>query len=453
MVHPPTQESITRARFQSDRAVLELITSMAALARTQQSAPSILRYMLAAHNYKITHVVLGAYPYSDNMVPRYGSAYAQCLATPDSPTIDIIRRHFYQDTDDSSTVVDCFRNSWRTLLCGYLWMNVMCSRPSESINDVSRLLEIERMQEFMCTLLLRQRDHLGTNSVTILALGREAQYVAYNMSRRLKSQNISCSITNCAQPALLSRVTYNRNVVGVDPNYRCFTPGAIKFITQAASLYKSVQGTPESQILCTMPSAIDSLIGSGIQTLGAQALSLSRRAEQINCSVDIPRDASMEMKQLAKDHRALLDIVREQTVLTQQLIEIISTNAFVSATIQDRLIGSAAASAASQPVGAVTTGVDTIPRMQLPQTVTHPKTSVDDQSSVTESILDALSPIRVSYTPRANASTRSMTSTPSAVREPVKFSAALNNPSDRVVTEKEEMLSAFNRMMSFKADI
>ena len=447
MVHPPTPESTTRARVQSDRAVLELITSMTALASRQRSVSSILRYMLAAHNYKITHVVLGSYPYGDNVVPTYGSAYAQCTASPDTPTIDIIKRHFYQNADDSAIVVDCFRNSWRTLLCGYLWMNIMYAKPTGDTNDVDRVRDIEYMHEFLCRLLLYQREHFRIDSVIILALGREAQYVASNMSRRLKSQNIGCTITSCPQPALLSRVTYNRDKIGVDNNYICFTPSAIKFISRVASLYRGVQGTPESRIVCAMPSAIDSLISSGIQALAAEALTLSMTAEQTNCNVDMTQDASAQVNQLVKHHKTLLAIQCKQTALIQKLIEIISTNAFVSATIQDRVIGSVAASVASQPISAVTTRVETIAHTKLPQTVTHLKSMVDDQSSVTESMDDIFSPMVL---PRA---TVFSPSTPSAPRGQLKFNSKPNTPSDSLVTDEDEVRNIMQSMQSFKGPV
>ncbi len=115
--------------------------------------------------------------------------------------------------------------------------------------------------------------------------GKEASYVGSEVSKRMRSNSIVCSVIRCSQPAQLWRLTCHRHLIGTCDEYSCLTPHAHRFILEMTHEYQDVQGIFEHNIQCTMSKQIDSLISSGIRELSDPATVLSNSTP---LSVPIP---------------------------------------------------------------------------------------------------------------------------------------------------------------------
>ena len=297
--------------------------------------------MMAAYNYKLQAVVIGAYPYPDELVPYYGSSYSQEPGTPDTPSLKVIKSHFYYDTQLQHDIGHMIRESWRLLAPGYFWVNAIQSRPGVNQSSVRQLEEIENTIAFIAALLDHQYRRYRVSKIRILTFGREAAVVASSVTKQLHGIRMRCTTYRCAQPAQLSRVTYNRHLIGCDDKYTVLTPNAVRLLIAMVKNYRVVQGHPQSIKLPEMPQATDSLITSGIKDLSQRANDMA------SAPISVPLDSASTDEWKAATNK-LVQRVNAQTGLVQELVDMISTNAFVSATIQDRMIGSVAAMSSLQ---------------------------------------------------------------------------------------------------------
>ena len=167
-----------------------------------------------------------------------------------------------------------------------------------------------------------------------------------------------------------------------DNNFRLardFVPGA--------------QGIAECDIRYNMPGAIDSLISSGIKSISTDALELAsnpplRRRPPI---ITTPEERVACLEQTLDD---MVEYNRKMSDIMFRLIDMISTNAFVSATIQDRVIGSIESVTSSQTAPVARPTVQHTPASD--PVILQVSTSgfgADDQSSISaQSITELLTP-------------------------------------------------------------
>ena len=223
------KEAVQRSRRRSLSLVLKMFSNMAALAVTQGSMVPIMRYMAACFHYRVDTIVIGSHPYSDDIVPFLGSSYSQKHSTRNTPTTDVIAQHFQDHPAHRSSIVRCVCESWKTIMVGCIWLNASYdNKRTVHSTDVMSIKRLHYTIEFICTLLMHQAAVYKSSSVTLLSMGREAQFIASSVKQRLIYHNISCTIVQSGQPAQLARVTYNRHLVGSDPNYMSQRPGRYK---------------------------------------------------------------------------------------------------------------------------------------------------------------------------------------------------------------------------------
>jgi hypothetical protein len=106
-----------------------------------------------------------------------------------------------------------------------------------------------------------------TKSFKLVALGKEASFVASSVKKQLSPNYINCTIVQSGQPAQLSRLTYNRSLVGLNPSYSCIPSSAMKHLVCISELYKNAQGTLESDINYSMSRSVKGLMESGLADL------------------------------------------------------------------------------------------------------------------------------------------------------------------------------------------
>jgi hypothetical protein len=165
---------------------LEMLSDMAALAVTQDSLESIMRHMMACFHYRIKIIAIGSHPYTDSIVPCFGASYSQRDTTPDIPTTRIIAQHFWDDGEMGSLVAQCICESWKTIKAGCIWLDASySSRPTVDSTDAMSMKRLHYTVEFMCMLRMRQATEYKERTVTLLAIGREAVFVASSVKQRL----------------------------------------------------------------------------------------------------------------------------------------------------------------------------------------------------------------------------------------------------------------------------
>ena len=199
------------ARFRSVALVQSMFLDMESLSTKQRSINSIVRYILAAHNYKIDKIIIGDKPYSDELVPYLGLAYSQVEHSDDTPTTEVIKVHF----DSQSSVGNAFRESWKLFPEGYLFINsCYLEKPN---NDVLLLESMERTIEFISVFCIDLWETNISSHFTIMSLGSMAKYVVSRTSHRLKCRDIPHKSLHAVQPVAYYRYMGMRNKVGIHP--------------------------------------------------------------------------------------------------------------------------------------------------------------------------------------------------------------------------------------------
>jgi hypothetical protein len=178
--HANNPKAGDRAMQRSTDLIIRMLVDMATLVTQQRSLVAIMRYMIACFNYRTPTIVIGSYPYSDKIVPSVGSSYSQRSTTRNTPTIDIIRQHFTDDCHTYQNISMCIRESWKTLRCGCAWLNATyVSTQSDNTRDhVKSTLQYYYTIEFICMLISHQVQRYNNRNFTVLAIGREAQFIA-----------------------------------------------------------------------------------------------------------------------------------------------------------------------------------------------------------------------------------------------------------------------------------
>jgi len=435
MVHDDNK-AVQRARKRSIRLVREMFADMATLVAQQNSLMSVMRYMVACFNYRVNTVVIGSHPYPDNVVPFLGASYAQQHGTPDTPTTRIIGQHFQDDPELRSLVVRCVRESWKTIKGGCIWLNA--SYYAVSNKKSTPVMNLKRLQytvEFICTLLTTQATSYRDKVFTLLAVGKEALYVASSVKQRLLHHNITCTVIQSGQPAQLSRITYNRDLVGAHSNYVCIPPSAKKVLARIAKIYTSVQGTQESDIQYTMTKSVKALIESGMVEVLSKSNALGSEFDQI--------DSAMRAACTEKDTDPLIfkwfTLCRKQQNLISEMAEIIHTNAYVHASIHDNVIASLDASVKPSNAVHVNPVVNKTPDSKLPRATSGTDASLASVSAMTSlSIEDLLTPVKATELASSFASSRSKSKTK---KTSVKRTSAKKTPVKKTTTTPEPRVS------------
>ncbi len=181
MVYHSSNKAKERADLASNRALIYLINDMVSLVDTQPSIVCILRYMILAFSYNIRYVVLGQNPYPNHLVPYLGSAYSQVESSVNTPTTDIICKHFNElNGNDGVNVRNMIRNNWKLLAHGYLFVNSDYTK-SHKRSDVERLEVYDLMVEYIVSVCSNHKRPGVERKVDLIALGTPAHHIAVNV--------------------------------------------------------------------------------------------------------------------------------------------------------------------------------------------------------------------------------------------------------------------------------
>jgi len=242
--------------------------------------------MLLAYSYEVNKVVIGQNPYPDSIVPYLGSAYSQTLSSKNTPTTTAVALHFRMHRQGMiEDVADMIRNNWVLLPHGYLFINVKYNNNSDATNPVDLMQMYDRTSEYVVSVVLNSQMNYGTRSVQILALGVPAQHCANHIAGRLTGNDMDIRIMNERQPSMLSRLTYDKDLIGINPNYSCLSASAMKFIGSATESYMAYQGMSNEE---RQGSIMSSTGDKTIQSILAQ--SIAAIAEELNTLINSAPD-------------------------------------------------------------------------------------------------------------------------------------------------------------------
>jgi uracil DNA glycosylase len=339
MSYHSTQVSIERAQGRSRWAIVELVNNICALATTQSSSTSILRYMMLAYCYKINYVIIGQSPYPDHIVPHMGSAYSQSLGSNDTATTRVICQHFTSDNGIDSHVRLMIRNNWQLLERGYLFVNSdYCFRSSRSA--IEHMEVYDRTVEYICSVCTSNRHTWCNSKVHIIALGTIAHHVGVLVSSRLRAMGIYSVTTLDGQPARLARLTYGGHKVGTCDSYSCLSATTKSVFREATKEWLDVQGgygqynynthAMSESSANTISTVFMATIGSLIEQLCAH---LNTPPPEAHTQEDLTFE-------LFNKHRAYSE---KSTRLLYELACALAADTGVKQTISERIIASAAA--------------------------------------------------------------------------------------------------------------
>ena len=184
-------------------------------------------------NFSTNTIVIGQSPYPSKLIPYFGSAFSQEKNTRDTPTTQIFGRHF----EDRDLAIDMIRNNWLMLEEGYILVNA--DYYSQSLGGGNGNVEyVERLQmmcQYLASIIMCKS---GNSTVTILAMGSQASHLSSMIAPRLKANNVTVSGLECNQPASLSRISCNRELIGTDDRYSFCQDSALVYLRGIIELYQ-----------------------------------------------------------------------------------------------------------------------------------------------------------------------------------------------------------------------
>jgi hypothetical protein len=115
----------------------------------------------------------------------------------------------------------------------------------------------------------------------------------------------------------------------------------MKLLLRVYRIHKSAQGTLESDIDFTMANAVKSLINSGMADILSRENAITAELIKFNQSIAL---GSGKDRTPMENMRELSMILVRQQVVHAEMTDIINTNAFIRASVQDGMIASLDAS-------------------------------------------------------------------------------------------------------------
>jgi hypothetical protein len=390
--------------------MVDMLNNMATAACEGVATKKIMHYLLASENYPIDKIVIGQNPYPDNIVPYLGSAYSQETGTKNTPSTDVVVKHFPDEPDFE----ECIRNSWRLLPEGYLFVNSIYD--PTYVNDVDIQEKLDQTVELLFLMCTRCKRVYNVSRVTIMAIGMTAQVVYSELAPRLGSVGIGVKKVSATQPASLARITCNTHKVGLVPEYSCFPSGARKFLLEMNRKYKVVQGHPISAILLDMSSksVMEQVIMASLDDVISSTV---RNIEQVgSISVSESDDPEVLKSIITNQNQA----IAETLTRVLELAKLLKANSWLTTTVLNKGVQQGGAATKVRTENAPATQFN--PVTANPTHIANPSTparssSVDDSSSISglsiDDVLSAQKPakevITVSYnTPVAKPKSQSV---------------------------------------------
>ena len=131
------------------------------------------------------------------------------------------------------------------LCCGYAWFNTTYVNPGGYSNSdqVTACTQLHQTIEFISILILDQYNRYNNSKYRILVIGREGHFVASEIRQRVIQHSLPCTVVQSGQPAQLSHITYNRELIGSTGNYSCIPPSVKSMLSNMVEPLQGVQGT------------------------------------------------------------------------------------------------------------------------------------------------------------------------------------------------------------------
>jgi hypothetical protein len=117
---------------------------------------------------------------------------------------------------------------------------------TDGIDPINRIYQ---MSEMIVSVILKNKSNI---TVTMLAIGTPAKYFLGLASERLRHNEVTVKSMHCKQPVSLSRITTNRDKIGLDENYMFCDEQVIRFFEIMVSSYSKVSRITEEEILSKM---------------------------------------------------------------------------------------------------------------------------------------------------------------------------------------------------------
>ena len=219
-------DTIPDALDRTGSTIQSMLLDIEELCTSEESTKNILRYMIYCYSYPIHTIIVGECPYPGHIIPYMGSAYSQVDDSEDTPSTQVICKHF----DEYSGMREMIRSSWKLLPLGYMFINAYYS--SKPMNDVLLIERLEYVIEYLCDICTRRVSLDRSIRFTLVSMGTTAKYSVSKVSSRMRAQQILHSKVHIMQPAALYKYIHLTDKIGIHEDYRCFTPcGAHLFNT------------------------------------------------------------------------------------------------------------------------------------------------------------------------------------------------------------------------------
>ena len=210
----------------------------------------ILLYMRCASRYNISKIVIGQSYYPNNMVAHLGAAFSQLDGTKPAPTARIIASHV--DPNKGSTnyndAIECITSSWKFLPLGYLFVNADYL-PSSMGGGCGDATCLERVHQFIELILMVVTKRRKQGTIVVFSMGNPAKHVGDVLTDRLRASGYKIRGMNCVQPATLSRITCNKEMIGTHSMYNFGDRSVVSFFECMVSNWSKVKSITLSDIM------------------------------------------------------------------------------------------------------------------------------------------------------------------------------------------------------------
>ena len=374
-------ESIPNALARTGSTMQSMLLDIEELCITKPSTRNILRYMIHCYRHPIHTIIIGERPYADHIIPYMGSAYGQVIDSDDTPSMEVICKHFTDYSGMRSTI----RDSWKLLPLGYMFVNAYYS--SKPANDVLLIERIERVIEYICDVYEHRLSLDSSTSFTLVSVGSVAKYSISEVSSRMRAHRISHKRIHVIQPAALYKYIHLNDKIGVHDDYTCFTASGMRLFKDTCQGHTNHKAVTESDFKMATSSGVSQMLSSGIKGIAisneevSKALAVVRRDTDINSKID-----------------GVISAQEKTNVMIQELLTLLHSNAFLTSVIMDYVVPNANQTTAVNTIGVVPTTVmsATSVGIMTGTNVQATQSEFDTSSQMTVSVSDMFTPTKTS---------------------------------------------------------
>ena len=247
-------DTIPRALARTGSTIQSMLLDIEELSASEESTKNILRYMIHCYSYPIHTIVVGECPYPGHIIPHMGSAYSQADDSEDTPSTQVICKHF----EEHSGMREMIRNSWRLLPLGYMFVNAYYS--PKPVNDVLLIERLQYVIEYLCDICTRRVSLDGSASFVLVSMGSAAKYSVSEVSSRIRAQQVQHRKIHIMQPAALYKYIHLTDKIGVHEDYRCFTPSGTGLFNTMLQGHFSSENTRANNLSMNNTSGVSQML-------------------------------------------------------------------------------------------------------------------------------------------------------------------------------------------------